>query len=176
MHFFYICSLCVLHLFFLFLKTQNGRPSDKSRIYTGNHAGRKWNEILNIVRVWVCVFLWNVLRIKEWSWAHNVPFISLWCDYIWHTAYFFGFTHTHFLSLVLSLITLAVTSSLPSSLLNYHYGNNVYWKSSLGSPAVAKKGSWQTHTHTTVKHTLSDYYEHTLRWDAFKWSTLLLLK
>lgn len=134
-----------------------GDPQTRARTYTGNNAGRKWNQILNIVRVWMCVcFLWNVLRIKEWSRAHDVPFISLWCDYIWHTAYFFGFARAHFLSLILSLITLAVTFSLPSSLLHYHYGNNVYWKSSLGSPE-AKKGSWQTHTPWSNMHTYTQW-------------------
>ncbi len=91
----------------------------------------------------VCVFLWNLLRIKEWSQAHNVPFISLWCYYIWHAAYFFGFSlsHTHTFSLTHSfaLITLAVIFLHPSSLHRYHYGNYVYWKSNLGSPEAKKK-------------------------------------
>ncbi len=93
--------------------------------------------------VCVCVFLWNLLRIKEWSQAHNVSFISLWCYYIWHAAYFFGFSlsHTHTFSLTHSfaLITLAVIFLHPSSLRHYHYGNYVYWKSSLGSPEAKKK-------------------------------------
>ncbi len=132
----------------------------------------------------VCVFLWNVLRIKEWSQAHNFPFISLWCYYIWHAAYFFGFSlslsHTLPLSLTHSLLLLFLSPFFhPSSLLHYHYGNNVYWKSSLGSPEAIKKQKKRliANTHPTVKHALSGYYEHkhtrfhTLSWDAFKWST-----
>ncbi len=127
----------------------------------------------------VCVFLWNLLRIKEWSQALNVSFISLWCYYIWHAAYFFGFSlsHTHTFSLTHSfaLITLAVIFLHPSSLHRYHYGNYVYWKSSLGSPEAKKR--FIANTHPTVKQALSGYYEHTntrfhtVSWDAFKWST-----
>lgn len=131
----------------------------------------------------VCVFLWNVLRIKEWSQAHNVPFISLWCYYIWHAAYFFGFslshTHTSSLSHSFTLITLAVTffSSFLSSPLSLWKQCLLEEQSGIPRGNLKNKKRLIANTHPTVKHALSGYYEHkhtrfhTLSWDAFKWST-----
>jgi len=178
--FFYICSLCVLHLFFLFLKTQNGRPSDKSRIYTGNHAGRKWNEILNIVRVWVCVCVCVFVKCVKNKGMILSPQCSLYLIVMWlylaHSLFLWIHAHTFSLPRSLSYYSCChlFTSFLSSQL--------SLWKQCLlkeqsGIPSCGEKRFMaNTHTHTTVKHTLSDYYEHTLRWDAFKWSTLLLLK
>lgn len=84
-------------------------------------------------------------------------------------------TNTHIFSLIHFLITLAVTFSHPSSLTHYHYGNNVYWKSSLGSPE-AKKMVHGKHTphNQSCTHTLSGYYENSHKRRHTPWYEMFL--